>query len=34
VVLVGDLDDAPEIHHGDAVGDVLHDRKVVGNEQI
>ena len=23
------LDDAAEIHHGDAVGDVLHDRKIV-----
>ena len=32
--LVGDLDDAPEIHHRDAVADVLDDREVVRDEQI
>ena len=26
------LDDPPEVHHGDAVGDVLDDRQVVGDE--
>jgi hypothetical protein len=29
-----DLDDAPEIHHGDAVADVLHRRQVVRDEQV
>lgn len=27
-----DLDDAPEIHDGDAVGDVFHDREIVRDE--
>jgi hypothetical protein len=29
-----DLDDLAEIHHGDAVGDVLHDRQVVRDEDV
>ncbi len=29
----GRLDDPAEIHHGDAVRDVAHDREVVGDEQ-
>ena len=33
-LLVGDLDQLAEIHHRDAVADVLHHRKVMGNEQI
>ena len=34
--LVGrrDLDDAPEVHHGDAVGDVADDGEVVGDEDV
>ena len=28
------LDDAAEIHHGDAVGDVLHDREIVADEDV
>src|SRR6266849_7486280 len=28
------LDDPPKIHHGDAVGDVFYDRKVVRNENV
>ena len=28
------LDDPAEIHHGDPVRDVLHDREVVGDEQV
>ena len=31
---IGDLDDASEIHHGDAVGDVPHDREIVRDEQV
>ena len=31
--LVGDLHDLAEIHHGDAVGDVLHHAEVVRDEQ-
>ena len=27
LLAVGDLDDLAEVHHGDAVGDVLHDRR-------
>ena len=30
----GDLDDAPEIHHRDPVGDVLDDAEVVGNDDV
>ena len=29
-----DLDDLAEVHHRDAVADVLHDRQVVGDEQV
>ena len=29
-----DLDDAAEVHHRDAVGDVADDREVVGDEQV
>ena len=29
-----DLDDLAEVHHRDPVGDVAHDRQVVGDEQI
>ncbi len=32
--LVALLDDAPEIHDGDAIRGVFHHRKVVGDEQI
>jgi D-alanyl-D-alanine carboxypeptidase (penicillin-binding protein 5/6) len=32
--LVGVLDDPPEVHHRDAVADVLDDREVVRDEQI
>ena len=28
------LDDPPEVHHGDLVGDVPHDGEVVGDEQV
>ncbi len=31
---LADLNDAPEIHHGDAVADLLHDREIVSNEQV
>src|SRR5256884_331479 len=31
---VGDLDDLAEVHDGHAVGDVAHDREVVGDEQV
>ena len=31
---VGDLDDLAEVHHRDAVADVLDDREVVGDEEI
>ena len=30
----GDLDDRPEVHDGDAVGDVTHDREVVRDEEV
>ena len=30
----GDLDDAAEIHHGDAVADVAHHGKIVGDEDV
>ena len=29
-----DLDDAAQVHHGDAVGDVADDREVVGDEDV
>ena len=29
-----DLDNAPEVHHGDAVADVAHDGKIVGDEDV
>ncbi len=29
-----DLDDAAEVHHADAVGDVVHDREVVRDEEV
>jgi hypothetical protein len=29
-----DLDDPPEVHNGDAIGDVSYDGEVVGNEDI
>ena len=32
--LVGELDDAAEVHHADLVADVAHDREVVRDEQI
>ena len=31
---IGELRDAAEIHHGDAVADVLHDAHVVGHEDV
>ena len=31
---VRELDDLPQIHHGDAVADVLHHRKVVRDEEV
>ena len=34
LVLVGDLDDAAEIHHGDAVADMGDHREVVRDEEI
>src|SRR5258706_3108342 len=34
LALVGELDDLAEIHHGDARCDVLHDREVVGDEEV
>ena len=34
VALVGELDDLAEIHHRDAVADVLDHREVVGDEEI
>jgi hypothetical protein len=34
VLRLGQLHDLPEIHHGDAVADVSHDREIVGDEQI
>ena len=34
VVLVPDLDHATEVHHGHAVGDVPHDREIVGDEDV
>ncbi len=30
----GHLDDLAQIHHGDAVGNMLDDGKIVGNEEI
>jgi hypothetical protein len=32
--LVGELDDIAEIHHSDAVADVLDDREIVGDEEV
>ena len=32
--LVGDLDDAAEVHHADLVGDVADDREVVRDEEV
>ena len=29
-----ELDDAAEIHHGDAMADVLHDREIVRDEEV
>ena len=34
LLVVADLDDAPEVHHRDAVGDVAHHRQVVGDEDV
>ena len=34
LVGVAEFDDATEIHHRDAVGDVLHHREIVGDEEI
>ena len=31
---IGELDDLAEVHHRHAVGDVLHHREVMGDEQI
>ena len=31
---VGDLDDLAEVHHGDAVAHVAHDREVVRDEDV
>jgi hypothetical protein len=31
---VGQLRDLSQVHHGDAVADVLHDTQVVGDEQV
>ena len=31
---VADLDDLAEVHDGDVVGDVLHDRQVVRDEEV
>ena len=31
---IGDLDDAAEVHHGDAVRHLAHDRQVVGDEDV
>ena len=33
-LLVADLDDAAEIHHGDAMRDVLDDAEIMGDEEI
>ena len=33
-VAIGHLDDLAQVHHGDPVGDVLHHREVVRDEQI
>ena len=33
-LLVGDLDDFPQVHHGNPRRDVLHHAKVVGDEKI
>ena len=34
VARAGDLDDPPEVHHGDPVADVADDAQVVGDEQV
>ena len=34
VLDLGHLDDLAEVHHRDAVADVLHDREVVGDEEV
>ena len=34
LVLVAELDHLPEVHHGDAVGDVAHHGQVVGDEEV
>ncbi len=34
LVVDGELDDATQVHHGDPVGDVAHDREIVGDEQV
>ena len=34
LVLRPDLDDLAEVHHGDAVGDVAHDREIVRDEDV
>src|SRR5262245_33198902 len=34
LVAVGDLGDAAQIHHRHPVGDVAHDREIVGDEQV
>ena len=30
----GDLDDPAEVHHGDAIADVLHDAEVMRDEEV
>src|SRR6266540_6750660 len=34
VLLLADLDDAAQVHDGDTVGDVAHERQVVRDEEI
>ncbi len=33
-IAIRQLDDAPEIHHGDAVAEMPHDRQIMRDEQI
>src|SRR3954447_12686240 len=34
LVAIGKLDHTAEVHHGDAVGDVAHDREIVRDKKI
>ena len=34
LTFLSELDDAPQIHHGDAITDVFNDRQIVRNKEV